>query len=94
MKKLLILLLINTSVLIAVPASAASKSVTLSVPGMNCAVCPMTVKKALKKVRGVKSAAVDFDSKQAVVTFDDEKTSVEALTRATAAAGYPSAPAR
>ena len=33
---------------------------------------------------------VSFDKRQAVVTFDDAKTSVQKLTKATADAGYPS----
>lgn len=72
------------------PVWAASKTVTLSVPGMTCAACPITVKRALTKVEGVTSAKVNFDKLQAEVTYDDAKTSVEALTRATANAGYPS----
>ena len=35
------------------PAWPATRTVTLSVPGMNCAACPITVKKALTKVGGV-----------------------------------------
>jgi mercuric ion binding protein len=72
------------------PAWAAVKTVTLAVPGMTCAACPITVKKALTKVDGVTKAEVDFDKRQAVVTYDDAKTSVETLTQATTDAGYPS----
>jgi mercuric ion binding protein len=64
--------------------------VTLSVPSMDCPVCRVTVKKALTKVLGVNQAEVNFDQRQATVTFDDAKTNVEALTRATKDAGYPS----
>jgi len=71
-------------------AWAAPATVTLSVPSMNCAVCPITVKKALIGVPGVYQAAVDFEHLQATVTFDDSKTNVDALTRATRNAGYPS----
>ncbi|MTW10603.1 mercury resistance system periplasmic binding protein MerP [Pseudoduganella eburnea] len=71
---------------------AASKVVTLSVPGMDCATCPITVKKALGKVPGVVAIEVEFEKREAVVTFDDTKTSVAALTQATEAAGYPSKP--
>lgn len=71
-------------------AWAAVKTVTLSVPGMDCPVCPITVKRALTKVDGVTKAEVNFDKRQAVVTFDDARTSVEALTKATTNAGYPS----
>ncbi|MGE3843363.1 MAG: mercury resistance system periplasmic binding protein MerP [Vicinamibacterales bacterium] len=76
--------------LLAGPAWAAPKTVTLAVPGMTCATCPITVKKALTKVAGVTNVDVDLDNLQAVVTFDDAKTTVAALTKATTDAGYPS----
>jgi mercuric ion binding protein len=72
------------------PVWAASRTVTLSIPSMDCEVCPITVKKALSKVPGVSRSTVNFDKRQATVTFDDSKTSVDALTRATMDAGYPS----
>lgn len=71
-------------------AFAANKSVTLDVPGMNCITCPITVKTALMKVAGVQKVKADFERREAVVAFDDSKTSVEKLTRATTDAGYPS----
>lgn len=70
-------------------ALAATKTVTLSVPGMTCAACPITVKKALSRVDGVQKAKVSYEKREAVVTFDDAKTSAEALTKATENAGYP-----
>ena len=72
------------------PAWSAPKTVTLSVPDMNCAACPITVKKALTQVSGVSKTEVSLDRREATVTFDDAKTDVEALTRATKEAGYPS----
>ena len=72
------------------PLWAAIKTVTLSVPSMNCAACPITVKKALTKVSGVNKINVNLDRREAEVTFDDAKTNVKALTRATTDAGYPS----
>jgi mercuric ion binding protein len=87
MKKLIAL---TTLAAFALPLWAASQSVTLSVPGMNCAACPITVKKALTQVPGVSKAEVSLETRQARVTFDDAKTNVEALTRATRDAGYPS----
>jgi len=56
----------------------------------NCATCPITVKKALTQVSGVSKTEVSLDRREATVTFDDAKTDVEALTRATKEAGYPS----
>jgi mercuric ion binding protein len=56
---------------------------------MTCELCPLTVRKALQKVQGVEKVAVSYEKKEAVVTFDDAKTSVEALMNATRNAGYP-----
>ena len=72
------------------PAWAATKTVTLAVPGMTCAACPITVKTALAKVDGVEKTEVSFEKREAVVSYDDAKTTVAALTKATASAGYPS----
>jgi mercuric ion binding protein len=87
MKKLLACLAFFT---VALSALASPATVTLSVPSMDCPVCPITVKKALTKVNGVSQAKVDFDKRQATVTFDDAKTNVQALTLATKNVGYPS----
>ena len=96
MKKLLstVFAAIVSLTALATPASAANQTVTLSVPSMDCPVCPITVKKALTKVEGVSKADVNFDKRQAVVTYDDAKTNVGALTQATTAAGYPSTAAK
>lgn len=69
---------------------AAPQTVTLDVPGMTCAACPITVKKAISKVDGVSKVAVSYEKRQAVVTFDDTKASTLKLTQATENAGYPS----
>ncbi|WP_269620888.1 mercury resistance system periplasmic binding protein MerP [Zhongshania sp. BJYM1] len=87
MKKIALLSLLA---LTSLTAFAAPQTVTLEVPTMNCVTCPFTVKKALQNVDGVSKAEVTFKTKLAVVTFDDEKTTVKALTEATTNAGYPS----
>lgn len=79
-----------TLTMLAAAAGAATQTVTLAVPGMSCEACPITVKKALSKVEGVSRVRVSFEKRAAVVTFDDARTGVEQLTRATANAGYPS----
>jgi len=76
----------------ALPLLAATRTVTLDVPGMTCPVCPITVRKALRAVPGVTHVDVRYAKKEAIVTYDDTKTNVSALTRATADAGYPSKP--
>ena len=87
MKKLVAL---STLAALSSPLWATTQTVTLSVPGMNCATCPLTVTKALTQVSGVSKIEVSLDRREANVTFDDIKTSVEALTRATKESGYPS----
>ena len=73
-------------------AFAAERTVTLAVQNMYCAACPYTVRSSLQAVPGVETVSVSFKDKTAVVTFDDAKTNVKALTAATTDAGYPSAP--
>lgn len=69
---------------------AAEKTVVLSVPGMTCVTCPITVKAALAQVAGVSAVDVRYEERNAIVTFDDDKTSIDKLTEATTNAGYPS----
>ncbi len=71
-------------------ALAAIETTTLSVPGMDCPVCPITVKKALEKVKGVKSVKVEFKQREATISFDDAVTNTNILMQATKDAGYPS----
>ena len=87
MKKLFFSLAIAAVV---APVWAATQTVTLAVPGMTCAACPLTVKQAISKVDGVNKVNVSFDKREAVVTFDDAKASVQKLSQATENAGYPS----
>lgn len=76
--------------LLAGAAGAAERTVTLELEGMTCASCPYIVDRALERVEGVADARVSYEKRTAVVRFDDTRTSADALTRATAAAGYPS----
>jgi len=88
------LLLVFAFLAFLAPVSASaepSRTATLEVSKMDCAACPITVRKALEKVPGVQSAKVDFKAKRATVSFDAAQTSPEALTKATTAAGFPSA---
>ena len=80
------------SVLVLATAFAEEQTVTLEVNGMTCASCPYIVKQTLTKVDGVTAVDVSFAEKLAVVTYDDGKTEVAALTQATANMGFPSRP--
>jgi len=80
------------AVLASSAALAGEKTITLAVENMYCAACPHTVKASLQAVPGVTKAVVSYKDKTAVVTYDDTKADVKALTSATTDAGYPSAP--
>jgi len=90
--KLLATTAIAASLLVSSTALAADKTITLAVENMYCADCPFIVRKSLEAVPGVSKAVVSYKDKTAVVTYDDSRADVAALTRATTEAGYPSAP--
>ncbi|HXF55346.1 MAG TPA: mercury resistance system periplasmic binding protein MerP [Hyphomicrobiaceae bacterium] len=92
MIRLLTPLVFGLSLLASSTAFAAERTVTLAVQNMYCDVCPITVRKSLERVPGVIKAVVSYQDKTAIVTYDDSKTDVTALTAATTNAGYPSAP--
>jgi mercuric ion binding protein len=75
---------------LAVPAWSAQQTVTLSIPTMNCAACPITVRKALTRLEGVVSVKSDLDKRQTTVVFDDARVNLAAITQATKEAGFPS----
>ncbi|XKE47090.1 mercury resistance system periplasmic binding protein MerP [Halomonas organivorans] len=89
MRRLAILLLAGAT--LTPTAWAAPRTVTLDVPGMTCAACPITVKAALSRVEGVTRVETSFEDREAVVTYDDDLTDLEALLQASAGAGYPAA---
>lgn len=78
--------------IIALASSAAwaNKTVTLAVPDMSCSTCPIQVKKALSRVPGVSAASASLEKKEAVVTYDESRTNVGTLIKATADIGFPS----
>jgi mercuric ion binding protein len=71
---------------------AAEKTVTLAVENMTCSACPHIVRGSLAAVPGVSHVMISFEDKTATVTYDDAKTALPTLVRATTDAGYPSAP--
>lgn len=86
MKKLFFL----TTLLSSMNAFSEVQTVILEVPSMNCVTCPVTVKKSLTNVDGVKKAEVTYETKLAVVSHDDRKADIDTLISATTNAGYSS----
>jgi mercuric ion binding protein len=71
-------------------AMAKQQTVQLTVPTMDCATCPITIKAALAKVPGVSKVKVSYEKREAVIVYDDAKATVADLKQATEEVGYPS----
>ena len=96
MKKILALTFVGltaTAPITAIPAAAqsvaAEQTITFSVDNMTCALCPVTVKRAIEGVDGVRTVEIDFEARTATVVFDTAATSADAIATASANAGYP-----
>ena len=84
MKKILALVLFGLTAvapITAIPAAAqdvaAEQTVTFAVDNMTCALCPVTVKRAMEGVAGVRAVEIVFEARTATVAM------------ASANAGYP-----
>lgn len=73
----------------AAQTTAAEQTVTFTVDKMTCALCPVTVKRAMEGVAGVRAVEIDFEAKTATVVFDSAATNADAIAAASADAGYP-----
>jgi mercuric ion binding protein len=89
MKRLVPFAALTLSLLGSGGALAAEQRVLLKVANMSCAVCAPIVRKTLSAVPGVSKVVVSIEKASAVVTFDDQRTNVEALIKAATDAGYP-----
>lgn len=83
-----------TGPLMTVPAAAQTKAasertVVFAVENMTCALCPITVRKAMERVAGVASVAIDADAMTATVVYDPAQATDHAIAAASASAGYP-----
>lgn len=74
-------------------ANSQSQSAVFAIENMTCALCPVTIKKAMSRVDGVQSVKVDFETKTATVRFDPAQTSLAAIATASTNVGYPAKPA-
>ena len=74
-------------------AQAGEQTATFTIEKMTCAACPITVRKAMERVDGVKSVKVDFEGKTATVLFDPSIATADQIGAASTEAGYPAKPA-
>jgi mercuric transport protein len=68
--------------------AAELQEITLAVPGMDCPMCPITVRRALSDVPGVVEATADLGTKEAWARFDPARTGAEALIAAVRNSGF------
>jgi periplasmic mercuric ion binding protein len=69
-------------------AVANLQTASFTVEGMTCAVgCAKTIQEELTALDGVQDAKVDFDKKEATVTFDKTIQTPESLTKVVQATG-------
>jgi periplasmic mercuric ion binding protein len=90
MTRFLAVLSLAATALASGSAFGGERTVTLAVDNMYCDACPYIVKQSLAKIPGVEDVAVSYEQRTATVTYDDEKTTLDALMSATTQAGYPS----
>ncbi|NJR48826.1 MAG: heavy metal translocating P-type ATPase [Leptolyngbyaceae cyanobacterium CSU_1_3] len=60
----------------------------LKLRGMSCAACANNIEQAIRRVSGVAEASVNFGAEQATVTYDLQRTDLEAIQEAVYEAGY------
>jgi len=87
-----IVALLNVICLLGSDLSAATSdetTVKFSVEKMTCATCPISVRKAMERVDGVKDVEVDFETKIATVVFDTSVTTASDIGNASTDVGFP-----
>jgi mercuric ion binding protein len=78
-----LLLLLSASTAFATDVKAEIK-----VSGMTCGACSVSVKSALTRVKGVKSADVSYEKGLATVVYDDQQTNEQQLREAINKTGF------
>ena len=89
MKRLVAFAALTLGLLASGASSAAEQTVQLAVANMSCAACAPIVRKTLSAIPGVTKVTVSVEKASASVTFDDQRTNVDALIKAVTNAGYP-----
>ena len=90
--KTLLLVALVVSLFSATQVAAAERTVALQVDNVTCELCGPIVKGSLARVAGVLDVRVSESASAvlATVRFDDARTDVSSLIKATTNAGYPS----
>lgn len=71
------------------PIAAGDGKLSVQIPSMDCPPCAKGIEASLGRTPGVKQAAVDYDTKQAVLVFDPSVISRDQLLALIDATGFP-----
>ncbi|MDZ4170387.1 MAG: heavy-metal-associated domain-containing protein [Coriobacteriia bacterium] len=69
----------------------ASKTVTLSTSGMHCGSCSMLIDMTLADVPGVESSKTDHVDGTTLVSYDDDRVTIDEIIAAIRVVGYEAA---
>ena len=64
------------------------KKITLTISGMHCASCALSIEKALKKLDGVESAVVNFANEEATAEYDPKLVDIKIFKKIISDLGY------
>ena len=70
------------------PASAATATAKLSIQGMTCASCAVSIRTATRKLEGVSSIEVDAEQGSAQVSYDPSRVDAATIAAAITDLGY------
>ncbi len=73
----------------AISATTGEVTTRFTIEKMNCPLCPITVRKSMEKVSGVRQVEVDYEMKIATVVFNPALTSNKQIADASTDIGYP-----
>ncbi|MDG6218775.1 MAG: heavy metal translocating P-type ATPase [Candidatus Thermoplasmatota archaeon] len=60
----------------------------IPIEGMHCASCALTIDKSLRKLEGITNSHVNYATKMARIEFDEDKISMDDISKAIKSAGY------
>ena len=86
--------ILATAVLFIGIAAAREVKTEIKVSGMTCGACAVSVKAALSRTRGVRSADVDSVRGIATVVYDDTQVSEQQLVNAIKSTGFKAEPGK
>jgi copper chaperone CopZ len=85
-------LLFQTALVFATEEKAQTVKATYSITGLHCPPCTRTVESSLAKVKGVKSAKVDWKTKSAKIEFDENQLTAQQVAHAVAKTAHMMGP--